>query len=65
MFFVVVFLRRGGGASLVCGLVLNFLSSFAIILLRKSELVVLVLHQFCHVAVCVLCLFLAVPWVGL
>ena len=38
----------------VCDVVLGDLSSLAIILLRKREL-----------AVCIMCLFLAVPWVGL
>ena len=38
------------------------LSSLAIILLTKRERVVVF---DCFVAVCVLCLFLTVPWVGL
>ena len=42
------------------------LSSFAIVLTRKKELVVLLFLSFrCLVTVNVLLLFLAVPWVGL
>ena len=49
-----------------CYAVLTVLSSFAIILLRKSELVVLLwLSLLCQVDESVLCLFLTVPWVGL
>ena len=41
-------------------------SSFAIILLRKREIVALLyLCYWCRVVVCVLCLFFFVPWVGL
>ena len=40
------------------------LSSLAIILLSKRELVAL-LYFNCVVAACILCLFLMVPWVGL
>ena len=47
--------------SMFCGVVLGVLSSLAINLLRKRELVALL----CVVAVCVLCLFLKVLWVGL
>ena len=46
---------------LFCGVFLGVLSSLAIILLRKRVLVALL----CDVAVCVLCLFLTVPCVGL
>ena len=53
--------------ALVFNAILNsVLSSFAIILLRKTELVALLkLCPCCRVTVSVLCLFLAVPWVGL
>ena len=45
---------------------LYVISSFAIILTRKRELVVLLLLSFrCLVTVNVLWLFLTVPWVGL
>ena len=44
-----------------CGVVLG-VQSIAIALLRKRELVALFS---CVVAVCALCLFLAVPWVAL
>ena len=47
--------------SLFCGVVHGVLSSLENILLRKRELVALL----CVVAVCVLCLFLRVLWVGL
>ena len=52
--------------SLFCNLVLNVLSSFAIISLKKRRVVALLyLYFYCHnVCVCQ-CLFLAVPWVGL
>ena len=43
------------------GEVLSVLSSFATILPRKRGLV----YFNCHLTVCVLCLFLAVRWVGL
>ena len=40
-------------------------TSFAIILARKRKLIALLkLRSCCHVAVCALCLFLAVPWVS-
>ena len=49
------------GISLLC-----VLSSFAIILTRKRELIALLLLCFkCLVTVNVLCFFLTVPWVGL
>ena len=61
--FVWVFLL---GLCIVINYLLSVLSSFAVILLRKRELVVLyLLSSCCHVAVCVLCLFLVIPWVGL
>ena len=51
---------------LVCIALLYVLSSFAIILTRKRELVVLLLLSFgCLITVNVLWLFLTVPWVGL
>ena len=46
----------------VC-LVLGVFSSLSIILQRKRERELVALHYV--VAVCVLCLFLAVPWLGL
>ena len=51
--------------SFFCYAVLCVLSSYAIILLGKRELVALLLFlsSGCHVAVIVLCLFLTVPWV--
>ena len=63
-------------APIVCGIfvfspcfgnvVFSVLSSFAIISLRKRELVALLkLSTCCHVAVMDLCLFFMVPWVGL
>ena len=53
------------GGSLFWYLVLCVLSSFAIILTRKRELIALVLLSFrCLVTVTVLCLFLMVPWVA-
>ena len=46
--------------------VLCVFSSFAVILLGKRGLVALLLWSSeCHFSVVVLCLFLAVPWVGL
>ena len=49
----------------VFGPCLSVISSFAIISLRKRELVALhSLSSCCHVAVSVLCLFLLVPWIG-
>ena len=52
--------------SLFCCALLYVLSSFAIILKSKRELVALLLLSYgCLVAVGVLWLFLAVPWVGL
>ena len=43
-----------------------YFSSFAIISLRKQELVALpLLRSCCHVVVSLLCLFLAAPWVNL
>ena len=46
--------------------VLSVLSSFAIILLRKREMVARIwLSSCCHLTACVLCLFLLVPWVNL
>ena len=52
--------------SLFCNTVPSFLSSFAIILMRKKELIALILLCFrCRLSVSVLCLILAVPWVGL
>ena len=52
--------------SLFCYAVLCVLSCFAIIPLRKRELVaLLLLSSDCHVAVSVLCLCLMVPWIGL
>ena len=48
------------GPCFLC-VVLGVLSSSSIILQRKRELVALL----CVVAVCVLCLFLAVPWLRL
>ena len=48
--------------SLFCGVGLSVLSSLAIILLSKRGLAVLLYYV---VAVCVLCLFLALPCVGL
>ena len=54
------------GPCIVINALLRVLSSFAAILLRKRELVVLhLLSSCCHVAVCVLCLFLVISWVGL
>ena len=54
------------GWGLFCNVVLSVLSSCAIIMLRKGKLVALFkLCYFCHVTVCVLYLFLAVPWIGL
>ena len=51
---------------LLCNALAGALSSFAIISLRKRELVALLLLCSCsHVAVSVLCLFFVVPWVGL
>ena len=50
----------------VCFTILCALSSFAIILKRKRELVALLLLSYgCLVTVNVLGLFLTVPWVGL
>ena len=51
---------------LFCGAVLYVLSSSTVIVLRKRELIAL-LKQYscCHVAVSVLILFFAEPWVGL
>ena len=44
----------------------NVLSSSEIIFLRKKELIALLqLSSCCRVAVSIVCLFLAVPWVGL
>ena len=52
--------------SLVWYALLYALSSFAITLMRKRQLVALLLLSFgCLVTVNVLWLFLAVPWVGL
>ena len=49
-----------------CCAVLCVLSSFAIILMGKRELVALLyLSSWCFVTVIVLWLFLMVPWVGL
>ena len=45
-------------------MILSVLSGLAIVLLRKWELVSLQLLC-CVVVVCVLCLFLTVPWAGL
>ena len=51
---------------LFCNTVLSVLSSFAIMRPRKRELVALLeLCSCCLVTVSVLCLFFAVPWVGL
>ena len=47
---------------LLCGVVIGVLSSLTIILLKKRERYIFVLIK---KAVCVLCLFLVVPWVGL
>ena len=49
--------------SLFCGYALGALSSLPIILLRERERCLLYFN--CVVAVCVLCVFLMVPWVGL
>ena len=43
-------------------MVLDALSSLAIALLRKRELDALLK---CDMAVCIMCLYLAVPWAGL
>ena len=52
--------------SLFCNALLYVLSSLAIILTRKRELVALLLLSFgCLVTVNALCLILTVPWVGL
>ena len=52
--------------SLFCYVVLSVFSSFAIVLIRKRELVALLLLPSPFlVTVSVLLLFLAVPWVGL
>ena len=52
--------------SMVCCALLCVLSSFAIILIGKRELVALLcLSSWCFVIVIVLWLFLTVPWVGL
>ena len=51
--------------SLICNAVISVLSRFAIILLRKRELVALVLYSYCCMNVYVLCRFLTEPWVGL
>ena len=52
--------------SLFCCALLFVLSSFAIILKRKRELVALLLLSYgCLVTVNILWLFLMVPWVGL
>ena len=52
-------------AQITCA-VLCFLSRFAIILMGKRELVVLLCwSSWCLVTVIVLWLFLALPWVGL
>ena len=50
--------------SLFCGAVLCIFSSFAIILLVECNLVVLLLLYSCMAAI-VICLFLAMPRVGL
>ena len=55
MFFVVV--------SLFCGTILCAISGLAIILLWKRKSWLFYLN--CVMSVCVLCLFLIVPWVGL
>ena len=67
--FLVLFRRHVGlcAGSLSCSVVLRVLSIFAIILLRKWELVAC-FHfiVFCfRVAFCVLCLFIRLPWVAL
>ena len=56
-----------GGLVLVLCFVLQYPVSFLVLQIKaKKELVVLLLLCFeCRVAVIVLCLFLAVPWVGL
>ena len=52
--------------SLFCYALLSVLSSFAIILTRKRELVPLLkISSLCFVNVSLLCLFLTVSWVGL
>ena len=52
--------------SLLCYAVLSVFSSFAIILMRKRELVALLkLSSCCLVTVCVMWLFLMVSWVGM
>ena len=52
--------------SLFCCALLCILSSFAITLKRKKELVALLLLSYgCLVTENVLCLFLTVPWIGL
>ena len=49
-----------------CLTVLSVLSSFAIILMRKRELVVLLYLPFqCFVTGCIMWLFLTVPWAGM
>ena len=51
--------------SVLCYAVLCVLSGFAIILLGKIGFVaVLLLYSECHVSIVVICLLLAVPWVG-
>ena len=50
---------------LFCYAVLCAVSSFAIILMKKRELVALLVTSLCLVNVSVLWLFLTVPWVGL
>ena len=53
------------GGSLFCNLMLSVLSCFAIIVLKKKELVALLKWCCCfQVATCVLCLFLGEPWVS-
>ena len=53
-------------SSLFCYALLCVHSSFAIILKRTRKLVALLLLSYrCVVTINVLCLFLAVPWVGL
>ena len=65
--FIFAPIACGGSVFGPCS-VMQYLVSFlvAIISLRKRELVALLeLSSCCHVAVCLLCLFLTVPWVDL
>ena len=51
--------------SLFCYAVLSVLSSYAIVLLRKGELLLYLINIWCHVSVSVLCLLLILLCVGL